>query len=95
MKQGSRNDIDGFESQGFIEKVEGDRVSFHYRGIHGPLLNTVSPQDVVWTCTLMSRLSDAQWNDAFRAAGYSSEQSRRYVAKIKSKIAEGLSLARS
>lgn len=95
VKQGSRNDIDGFESQGFIEKVAGDRVSFHYRGIHGPLLNTVSPQDVVWTCTLMSRLSDAQWNDAFRAAGYSSEHSRRYVAKIKSKIAEGLSLARS
>jgi hypothetical protein len=43
----------------------------------------------------LSRLTDAQWNDAFRAAGYSAEHSRRYVAKIKSKIAEGLSLAPS
>jgi hypothetical protein len=42
----------------------------------------------------MSRLSDGQWNDAFRAAGYSPEESRRYVMKIKSKIAEGLALPR-
>lgn len=94
FKQGSRNDIDGFESQGFIEKVTGDRVSFHYRGIHGVLLNTLSPRDVVWACELMSRLSNAQWNDAFRAASYSPEESRRYVTKIKSKIAEGLGLPR-
>jgi hypothetical protein len=42
----------------------------------------------------MSRLSDDQWHDAFRAAGYSPEQGRRYVAKIKSKIAEGRNLLR-
>jgi hypothetical protein len=94
FKQGSRNDIDGFESQGFIEKVTGDRVRFHYHGIHGALLNTLSPRDVVWACELMSRLSDGQWNDAFRAAGYSPEESRRYVMKIKRKIAEGLALPR-
>ena len=34
----------------------------------------------------MSWLSDTQWNDAFRAAGYSEEHSRRYIAKIKSKV---------
>lgn len=95
FKQGSRNDIDGFESQGFIEKVTGDHVSFDYRGIHGRLLNTLSPRDVVWACELMSRLSDGQWNDAFRAAGYLPEESRRYVTKIKSKIVEGLGLPSS
>jgi hypothetical protein len=38
----------------------------------------------------MARLSDVQWQDAFRAGGYSDEQARRYVAKIKSKVAQGL-----
>ena len=42
----------------------------------------------------MARLSDAQWHDAFRAAGYPEDQRRRYIAKIKSKIAEGLTLAK-
>ena len=93
LGQGSRNDLEDFESQGFIKRVDGDRVEFFYRGIHENLLDTLSRGDVVWTCRLMSRLSDTQWQDAFRAAGYSDEQSRRYVAKIKSKVAEGLKLA--
>lgn len=92
--QGSRNDLDGFESQGFIRNVEGARVEFDYRGIHGSLLKTLTPRDVAWTCELMERLSDAHWEDAFRAAGYSDDQTRRYVAKIKAKIHEGLKLGR-
>jgi hypothetical protein len=41
---------------------------------------------------LLSRLSDRQWTDAFRAAGYTSEQTNRYVRKIKAKIAQGTSI---
>jgi hypothetical protein len=41
---------------------------------------------------LLSRLSDAQWHDAFRAAGYPDGQARRFVTKLKSKVAEGLKL---
>ena len=40
MGQGSRNDVDGFEEQGFIKRVEGHRVKFHYRGIHARLVDT-------------------------------------------------------
>jgi hypothetical protein len=40
----------------------------------------------------MARVSDAQYDDAFRAGGYSDDVRRRYVAKLKSKIAEGLAL---
>jgi hypothetical protein len=92
LGQGSRNDIDDFESQGFIKRVEGQRVEFYYRGIHHNVLETVSRGDVAWTARLMARLSDAQWHDAFRAAGYSDDQARRFVTKIKSKVAEGLKL---
>jgi hypothetical protein len=91
--QGSRNNLEDFEEQGFIKRVEGTRVEFHYRGIHPSLLDLLTTDDVVWISQLMSGLSDAQWHAAFRAAGYPDDHSRRFVARIKSKIAEGLKLA--
>jgi hypothetical protein len=93
MGQGSRNDVDGFEEQALIEKVEGQRVDFDYRGIHGGLVDTLTVGDVVWTCRLMARISDRQWDDAFRAAGYAEPARQRFVAKLKSKIDEGLALS--
>jgi hypothetical protein len=91
--QGTRNDLAGFESQGFITRIDnGSRVEFDYRGIYRDVIGTVTPADVRWACSLLGRLSDAQWRDAFRAGGYNAEQTARYVAKIKSKIAQGLTL---
>jgi hypothetical protein len=43
----------------------------------------------------MNRLSDAQLDDAFRAAGYAPDIRQRYIAKIRSKIREGLALSAS
>ena len=88
--QGTRNDLDGFEAQGFIRSVDGSRVEFDYRGIYRDVINSVTAADVQWACGLLSRLSDEQWRDAFRAGGYNPEQTGRYVTKIKAKIAEGL-----
>jgi hypothetical protein len=89
--QGTRNDLDSFEAQGFITGIdEASRPEFDYRGIYRDVINTVSLADVRWTCSLLNRLSDAQWRDAFRAGGYNAEQTARYVTKIKAKIARGL-----
>lgn len=95
MGQGTRNDLSGFESQRLLKRVTPDGVQFDYRGIHKPLLDSVSIADIVWTCELLSRLSDVQWADAFRAAGYREEHAQRYVRKIKAKIAEGLTVSGS
>jgi hypothetical protein len=92
LGQGSRNDLEDFEAQGFIREVNGEQVEFHYRGIHASLLDTLTVRDVVWAAGWMDKLSDAQWHDAFRAAGYSDEESRRFMAKLKSKVAEGAAL---
>jgi hypothetical protein len=91
--QGTRNDLPGFESQGFITGFDSDgRPEFDYRGIYRDVIDTVTAADVRWTCQLLNRLSDAQWHDAFRAGGYSADQSARFIAKLKSKIAQGLEL---
>ena len=92
MGQGSRNDVEGFEEQSLIKSVEGQEITFDYRGIHNGLVDTLTVDDVVWTCRLMARISDRQWDGAFRAAGYSDAERQRFIAKLKSKIDEGLAL---
>ena len=87
---GSKNNVSDFEATGFVRRVSGDRVEFEYPGLDGALFDNISPDDVRWLCTLFTRLTDAQWDDAFRAAGYAEEVRGRYIRKIKEKIGQGL-----
>ena len=89
---GSRNDIDDFESQDFVLGTENGRVLFDYHARHRKLLRAIGPEEVVWVCGLLAKLSDRQLEDAFRGAGYSEELTGRYVRKIKGKIRQGLEL---
>jgi hypothetical protein len=92
LGQGSRNDIDDFESQNFIKRIGENEVEFNFDTIYRSVVERVRPADVKWTAELMSKLTDTQLDDAFRAAEYSPEVRARYVKKIKAKIAEGLAL---
>jgi hypothetical protein len=92
LGQGSRNDINDFESQGFIKSVGENDVDFDFETIYGSVVDMVRPADVRWTAELMSRLTDSQLDAAFRAADYSANTRARYVKKIKAKIAEGLAV---
>ena len=92
--QGSKNNVDDFEGQGFITAVEGNRVRFDYRGVNQALVNTLTVDDVVWTCELFARIPDGHWEAAFRAGHYSPGESQRYIRKIKEKVEQGLALRR-
>jgi len=89
---GTRNNIDDFESQEFVKSVENGHVVLDYHARHRELLKEITPDDVVWTCRLLSQLTDRQLHDAFRAGGYPRAISERYIRKIKQKIHEGLEL---
>lgn len=84
-----RNWIDGFERQGFIRQVRGDRIVFDCTGRHQQILEMIAPDDVRWAARQMARLTDAQWQDAFRAAD---AIAARYIRGIKEKIDDGLAL---
>jgi hypothetical protein len=90
--QGTRNNIDDFESQGFIKGATGESVDFDYRGIYRDVIDAVTPADVQWASSRLATISDRQWQDAFRAAGYTEELSARFIAKIKQKIVQGQSI---
>ena len=90
---GTPNDVDGFERQGFIEGVSGGHVRFDYIRPHTELVDLITPRDVRWTCERLGRLTSQQWSDVFRAAGYDQQTSARYVRKLQAKIAAGMSLS--
>ena len=91
--QGSRNNVADFELQGFIKRVDENDVEFDFHTIYGSIVDLVRPADVRWTAQLLSRVSDGQWEDAFRAAEYTPDVRARFIKKIKAKIAEGLAVS--
>jgi hypothetical protein len=93
--RGTRNDVDDFEDHRLIRKISRSKVELDYRGQHTDVLERLSPADIIWGCELLDRLSDAQLDDAFRAADYPPDIRQRYIAKIRSKIFEGLALPTS
>lgn len=91
--QGSKNNVEDFEAQGFVREIDGERVEFDYRGLDSALVDSVRVADLGWTVALLSRLSRTQWLDAFRAGGYSQEDSERYLTTIERKLGRAQRLA--
>jgi hypothetical protein len=87
-----RGDPDVFEQTPFIKGVADGRVLFDYRGRHRVLFEAITPADVRWICTELRRLTDSQWRDAFRAAGFPEPVGDRFIRRMKQKIDEGLGL---
>jgi hypothetical protein len=89
-----RGDVKMFEETPFIKGLAGPYVRFDYRGRHGVLVDHTTAADVRWICEKLQRLTDAQWQDAFRAGGYAPETANRFIRRFKQKIEEGLALGR-
>jgi hypothetical protein len=92
FQQGTKNDVEGFEESGFVDGVEDGYVKFSYSGPNKSLVSRITPAHVRWTSQLFARLSDQQWQDAFRAGGYPPDDAARFIARFKAKIAQGLAL---
>lgn len=90
--QGSKNNVDDFEQQGFIEQVDGNKVRFDYRGMNQRLVDSVTVPDVIWACEQLAKIPDGHWQAAFKAGWYPPDHADRYIRKIKEKIAQGLAL---
>lgn len=87
-----RNCLECFEQHGFITAIRGEHVEFDYVGRHQELISMIRPSDVQWAGRLMTRLTDQQWHDAFRAANYSKADADRFIAKLQQKIGDAVAL---
>jgi hypothetical protein len=70
----SRNKPSDYVKAEFIEKVNGEVIDFNYGGKNQKLFENLTVSDARWLSNLLSKLSDAQIKDAFRAANYSAEE---------------------
>ncbi|HVF50159.1 MAG TPA: hypothetical protein VNA19_08735 [Pyrinomonadaceae bacterium] len=91
----SRNDPKGFSSDKLIDEIKEDgRVDFEFSGKKRGLFNDVTVEQARWAGALLSRLSDRQLADAFRAANYSRQDVRTMVSVVRSRINQLVALRR-
>lgn len=91
----SRCDVTAFERSRFVLGVEDGFVRFAFSGFHQELVrNRITPADVAWASDLLGGLSAAQWQDAFRAGGFTPAETNRYVRVLQTRIRDGRALAR-
>jgi hypothetical protein len=84
----SRNNPKDYSQSRFIDKVKGERVAFRYGGKNRGLFKDISLADAKWIGNLLSRLSDRQIADAFRAANYSPAEIRMMTDSVRRRINE-------
>jgi hypothetical protein len=88
------NDPTLFERRGFITGVTDGYVGFDYGAINKALVHRrITPGDVKWAMGLLGRLTDRQWADAFRGAGYDTLVADRFIGHLREKIAAGQRLS--
>ena len=88
----SRNNPKDYAQARFIDKVKGDRVAFRYGGKNRGLFKNISVEDAKWIGNLLSRLTDQQIDDAFRAANYNWAEVRMLRMAVRRRINELVNL---
>jgi hypothetical protein len=82
----SRNKPSDFVKSDFIEEVKGNLIDFNYGGKNKALFENITVSDAKWIGGLLSRLSDRQIKDAFRAANYSDKEVELLFEAVKNRI---------
>ncbi|HYP02521.1 MAG TPA: hypothetical protein VER76_20185 [Pyrinomonadaceae bacterium] len=88
----SRNNPEDYADSKFIDHVHKDKVFFHYGGKKQDIFEDISVGDVQWIAALLSRLSDQQLSDAFRAANYNAEEVSLLTSTVRARINELVNL---
>ena len=83
----SRNDPSGFSGDKLIDEVKDDgRVDFEFSGKRRGMFNDITVEEARWAGRLLSRFSDRQLADAFRAANYTPAEVRALTRALRSRV---------
>jgi hypothetical protein len=86
MLSRSRNKPSDYVKAEFIKGVQGNVIDFQYGGKMGKVFDGITVQDAKWLAPWLSRLSDMQIKDAFRAANYSPEEVELLGQAVRARI---------
>ncbi|OFW46840.1 MAG: hypothetical protein A3J29_06560 [Acidobacteria bacterium RIFCSPLOWO2_12_FULL_67_14b] len=82
-----RGDAAAFAREPFITGLAGGFVEFGFRGWHQELVRgRITAADVQWAGRLLAGLTDQQWNEAFRAGGFTPGDAAPFIDAIKARI---------
>lgn len=84
----NRNNPKDYSKDPFVDSVKRGRVFLSYTGKQDELFDDIKVQDARWIASLLSKLSDRQIRDAFRAANYAPEEIRLLTDSVRSRINE-------
>ena len=84
----NRNKPESYLKTNFIEKANGKNVLFSYDGKNQKVLRDITAEDAKWIGSLLSRLSDQQIQDAFRAANYGPDEVQVLSETVRARIDE-------
>lgn len=86
--KGSRNEPEDFVNDEFIDGVRGNTVRLDYDGKNSDMMKDISIADARWIGNWLSRLSDRQLEDAFRAANYTPNEVSMLTRSVRKRINE-------
>jgi len=90
-----KNNYPAFEQHPFILGEQNGYLQFASHRLYAGLVrDRITREDVVWASDLLSRLSERQWQDAFRAGGYQPQVANQFIRKFREKIRQGQDLSR-
>jgi hypothetical protein len=90
----NRNDPEDFLKDPFLEDVKHGNVFLFYKGKRQDLFDYITVEDARWVGGLLSRLSERQIADAFRAANYSPSEIRMLSEAVRARINELVNIRR-
>lgn len=82
----SRNKPEDFAKSKFVEGVEGNKVKFSYSGKNSALFGNITVEQAKWIGSWLSRLSDKQISDAFRASNYTPDEVQLLTRSVRARI---------
>ncbi|HEX6190182.1 MAG TPA: hypothetical protein VFZ40_19165 [Pyrinomonadaceae bacterium] len=82
----SRNEPEDYVKAKFVEGVNGREVKLAYSGKEQVLMQGITVDDARWIGSLLSRLSDAQLADVFRAGNFTTEEIQMLVPATRARI---------
>ena len=83
-----RNNPKAYAQTRLVNKVKDDRVDLHYRPKQKELFRDITADQAQWIHGWLSRLTDRQIEDAFRAANYSPDEVRMMSRGVRARINE-------
>ena len=89
----TRNEPEQYAKTRFITGVKGGHVQFDYHGKNSGLFDDITVEQAKWMGDLLSRLTDQQLADAFRAANFSQEDIQTLTGAVRARINELVNLS--